>query len=352
MNSPMERSDGGLSIAVLVDDEYVQKWERDALVSLAAEPDIRITHVVVNEKTRDHDRLLSLVTFVREAFKQIREYPLWSLVGVARLLTPDPEYERPTSIRSIEGVSDAEWLSCMPQSADGFGNTLPDETVDVIQEHSDVVIRFGFGVLKGRILQSPTYGVLSYHPGDIRAYRGQPGGFWEFLNGEDEMGVTLQRINETLDGGEIAAFEPIDISDANTWQEIKRRIFFVAEGMLVPGVRTLTDPEKEVTEPNRIGDLYKNPKGWSVIRYVLKNTRGRVVNVIRGGSLSSSLMQMRPVTSALLAVSGFTISIIHPMFTHHYVMPIHIEQIVSILIFILFMIVILYNGIQPRTKEI
>lgn len=352
MSSPMEISNDSLSVAILVNDEYIQKWKRDALASLAAEPDIEITHVVVNEKTRDHDQPRSLATFVRDAFKQIREYPLWSLVGVARLLTSDSEYKRPASIRSIEGVSDAEWLSCMPQPADGFGNTLPDETVDVIQEHSDIVIRFGFGVLKGRVLQSPTYGVLSYHPGDIRTYRGQPGGFWEFLNGEDEMGVTLQRINETLDGGEIAAFEPIDISDANTWQEIKQRIFLVTEGMLVPGVRTLSDPEKGVTEPSDIGDLYKLPKGWSVIRYVLKNTRGRVRNTIRGGDLGSSLVQKWPVTAALLPVSGFVISITHPMFTHHYVTPIHIEQIIGILVFLLFLVVLLHDGLQPKTKGI
>lgn len=270
-----------LKVAVLIGDEYIPQWERSALASLVAEPDIEITHVVINDRKNAPDHRWKWMTFARNAFEQIRKYPLWSLVGVARLLTPAPEYERPVHIDSIEGLSNAERLFCTPELVEEFWNTLPDETVDHI-ENVDIVVRFGFGMIKGRILRAPKYGVLSYHPGDIRQYRGQPGGFWEFLNGEDEMGVTVQRLNETLDGGEIAALEIIDISGMNTWQEIKKQVYYTAENMLIPAVRTLTESDTTVEPPDQIGDLYSIPEGWAVLRYVVKNTRGRIQHYITG----------------------------------------------------------------------
>lgn len=51
--------------------------------------------------------------------------------------------------------------------------------------------------------------------------------------------MTVQRLNETLDGGEILAFEhvPIDaIDDADTWPEVGRRLFERSEGMLAAAV--------------------------------------------------------------------------------------------------------------------
>jgi hypothetical protein len=337
-----------LKVAVLVGDEYIQQWERNALASLVAEPDIEITHVVINDRKNAPDHRWEWMTFARNAFEQIREYPLWSLVGVARFLTPAPEYKRPVHIDSIEGLSNAERLFCTPQPVDGFWNTLPDETVDHIK-NVDIVVRFGFGMIKGRILRAPKYGVLSYHPGDIRQYRGQPGGFWEFLNGEDEMGVTVQRLNETLDGGEIASFEIIDISGMNTWQDIKKQVYYTAENMLIPAVRTLTESDKTVEQPDQIGDLYSIPERWAVLRYVVKNTRGRIQNYITGKTPSPTRIWGRASAIAFLLITGILIVGTHPLFTHHYVVPIHIEQVVGLVIFALGIVLLFSNDQRQIT---
>jgi hypothetical protein len=272
-----EMGDSKLEIAVLVDDGYIKQWERNALASLAAEPDIEITHIVINDRESTHDHNWEWLAPVQSIVEQIRALPLWSLVGIVRLLTPDPAYDQPVHIDSIEWLSDAERLSCTPHSVSTYWSTLPDETVNHI-ENVDIAIRFGFGMIKGRILREPTYGVLSYHPGDIRKYRGTPAWFWEFLNDEDEVGATVQLLNETLDGGAIAAFETIDVSGFHTWQEVKKTAFPQAEGLLVSAVRTLTETDESVEQPEQIGELNFKPKGWDVLRYVYKNTRGRIRN--------------------------------------------------------------------------
>lgn len=338
----IEDPNSKLEVAILVSDECLQQWERNALATLVAEPDIEVTHIIINDRSNETDYRWEWMRFARNALERIRAYPLWSLVGIARLLRPNPEYKRPVPIDSIEGLSNAERLFCSPQPEGEFWNTLPDEIVDHI-ENVDVVVRFGFGMIKGRILRTPKHGVLSYHPGDIRKYRGQPSGFWEFLNDEGEIGVTVQRLNETLDGGEIAALRTIDISELNTWQEIKKEAFSTAEGMLVPAVRTLTDPDKTVERPDQIGELYFNPKGWAVLRYVFKNTRGRIKNYITDKVPSPSHIWRRPGFIVLLLLVGLLIVGSHPLFTHHYVVPLHIEQITGLVIVALSTILLVTN---------
>ncbi|MFC7203392.1 hypothetical protein ACFQJC_07695 [Haloferax namakaokahaiae] len=263
-----------LRVTLLLDEEYVEQWQYNALASLVEEPAIEITHVVINSEVRVLSPERTRAMFVRDAISQLRRYPLWSLVGIARTLRPAPTHTRPVHISSLDGVSSATRIDCHPTRVDTYWNVLPDGVVDEIGT-TDVAIRFGFGMLKGDVLSAPTYGVLSYHLGDVRTYRGQVGGFYEFINDEDEMGITLQRLTETLDGGEIVELETIDISGLETWQEIRQQACYTAERMLLPGVRTVTDPNAEVTAPDELGTLYKIPKGRDVVSYLVKNSRGR-----------------------------------------------------------------------------
>jgi hypothetical protein len=320
-------NDTPVQVALLVNDDHIHRWKRNAVSTLTAESAIEITHVIVNKQTSGADH--GWESFIRNAVTQFREDPLWSIVGIARLLTTDPEYKESVPLDTISDVSDAEWISCSPQPLDKYWKTLPDEAVACIED-VDVIIRFGFGMIRGPILKASKYGVLSYHPGDIRVYRGQPGGFWEFLNGDDVMGVTVQRLNNTLDGGEIAELETVDISDVNTWQEIQRRAYHTAEGMLVPAVNTLISTNKDLQKPDELGELYSLPKGWAVLKYVAMNTLGRTKNLVEHGVPRSPTTQWKNGVASLLSLSGLLVLGLHPVFTHHFVTQVHVEGILGI----------------------
>ena len=64
-----------------------------------------------------------------------------------------------------------------------------------------MVMLGGFGIVKEPLLSLAPQGILSYHHGNMRKYRGQPVGFWELYNGEREMGVTVQRLAAGIDKG-------------------------------------------------------------------------------------------------------------------------------------------------------
>lgn len=83
-----------------------------------------------------------------------------------------------------------------------FVHRFPSDAVEHIKaKRLDVLIRFGFNILRGEILTSARCGVWSYHHGDGDYYRGGPAHFWEVYEGNPISGVMLQVLTEELDAG-------------------------------------------------------------------------------------------------------------------------------------------------------
>jgi len=83
-----------------------------------------------------------------------------------------------------------------------FVQRFPADAIEKIRAGNlDVLIRFGFNILHGDILQAARYGVWSFHHGDNNFYRGGPAHFWELVEGSPLSGVILQVLTEELDGG-------------------------------------------------------------------------------------------------------------------------------------------------------
>ncbi|MGA2038488.1 MAG: hypothetical protein ABSH42_04360 [Bryobacteraceae bacterium] len=85
-----------------------------------------------------------------------------------------------------------------------FVHRFPADAIELIREkHLDVLIRFGFNILRGEILTAARCGVWSYHHGDGDYYRGGPSHFWEVYEGNPISGAMLQVLTEELDAGKV-----------------------------------------------------------------------------------------------------------------------------------------------------
>ena len=81
-----------------------------------------------------------------------------------------------------------------------------EQTQDVAELAPDVLVLIaGFGIIGEPLLSLAPHGVLAYHHGDMRRYRGMPPAFWELFNDETEMGVTVQRLSPGLDDGALSS---------------------------------------------------------------------------------------------------------------------------------------------------
>ena len=87
-----------------------------------------------------------------------------------------------------------------------YSDWINDDDVNTIRKYDlDVIIRLGFRILKGGILNSAKCGIWSFHHADNNVNRGGPAGFWEVFQQEPTTGSILQILNEDLDGGQIIA---------------------------------------------------------------------------------------------------------------------------------------------------
>jgi hypothetical protein len=85
-----------------------------------------------------------------------------------------------------------------------FVHRFPPEVIERIRTKKlDVLIRFGFNILRGDILHCAKYGVWSYHHGDNDFFRGGPAYFWEVYEGNPLSGAVLQVLTEELDAGKV-----------------------------------------------------------------------------------------------------------------------------------------------------
>lgn len=108
-------------------------------------------------------------------------------------------------------------ISCLT-TRKGYAEYFDAKDVAIIKSYKlDFILRFGFGIIKGEILEAATYGVWSYHHDDDRKYRGVPTGFWEIWFNDPVNAAILQRLTNQLDSGVIlhkAYFGTID----HSWQ--------------------------------------------------------------------------------------------------------------------------------------
>lgn len=174
-----------------------------------------------------------------------------ALEGLKDRLLPSPSRR---NLHDEPALADAEIRPVKPVSADsGPGVEFPAAAVDRLSE-VDIAFHNGVGILRGEVLAAPTAGVLGYHHGDLRAVRGSYYGVWEFIEGADRGGVTVQRLSETLDAGEVVAFEPVDIRDVRSFAEVRHRLWDASVPLLARAVRQLRE---DGFEPDRVpaGDL-------------------------------------------------------------------------------------------------
>ncbi|HVL96895.1 MAG TPA: formyltransferase family protein [Solirubrobacteraceae bacterium] len=136
------------------------------------------------------------------------------------------------------------------------------ETIALLRSlDADCAVRSGFGIIREPVLSIPQRGMLSYHHGDIRRYRGQPVAFWELYNGEREMAVTVQLLSERLDAGRIVVQRPVPIRPTDSWRDLRQRAYDAGVDMLHEACRLVArdDFVPEVVPPEQLGDLYTLP---------------------------------------------------------------------------------------------
>jgi folate-dependent phosphoribosylglycinamide formyltransferase PurN len=111
------------------------------------------------------------------------------------------------------------------------------EFLDAMAPDLGVVV--GTHILRGEIFSRPRLGSINLHLGAAPEFRGSSPGFFEMLEGVPEVGVTVHRVTDTLDGGNILLQERFPLDIAPRGDPLAYLSRYVSEVLCPNGVRMM-----------------------------------------------------------------------------------------------------------------
>jgi len=263
----------GPALCLLLPGPTVPEWQASALAHLLEHTEATVTAVGYNG--------LDTSRSPTETLRRVAELREWAVVSaIDEWVRADDVSGQRVPISTVCDITAVTTRTIEPTVVDGWKQRLPAEPVEALAAEATLCIRFGFGFIVGPVLSAFEHGVLSYHHGDLREYRGQPMGFWEFVEGAETAGVTVQQLTDELDAGRVAARTTVPIADCRTWGAVKRRLYDASTDMLPEAVRAVRTGESH--PPERLGDVYTLPRGKPVATFALKSVYGHLHERVRG----------------------------------------------------------------------
>ena len=142
-----------------------------------------------------------------------------------------------------------------------------------------IVVSFG-KFLPAPLLQIPTHGSLNVHPSLLPKFRGPSPVAWAILEGDSTSGVTLIRVNERIDAGDVLLKEEYPITQADDIQTLSERLFRKGSELLLKGLTLVAEggaaftpqEEKKATYAPRLkksdGDIDWSDEGRRIARQI------------------------------------------------------------------------------------
>lgn len=122
------------------------------------------------------------------------------------------------------------------------------------------------------VLKLPTYGCYNIHSGKLPHYRGCLAPFWAMLNDDKICTVTLHRMTEKIDGGEIIAEVPVPI-EKETLHELLLKILPVGGKLINDSIPLILAGKKLERADLNGGHYYQFPDRKAKQAFLAKGYR-------------------------------------------------------------------------------
>ena len=258
----------------MLDGLTVPRWIDLVLRQIAARDFLELSLVVLNGEGEDRRPLPVRLWHGRKRLL----YRLYERADEAVYAEPGDAFQ-PVHAGVLDGVPAIETKPLSPRP---FEHRFDERTLEQIKDADlDVMIRFGFRIIRGAILDCARYGVWSFHHGDSRRYRGGPSFFWEMYDGEPVTGTTLQILTEELDAGRViyrshSATDPVSLRRGRSAVFLKSANFVVRRltDLHTHGFERLESLPTYTEPPPRHVPIYTTPTNRQTARFLVKTAAG------------------------------------------------------------------------------
>jgi methionyl-tRNA formyltransferase len=150
---------------------------------------------------------------------------------------------------------------------------------DLTELRPDIIVVAAYGrILPGEVLFLPPLGCYNVHASVLPAYRGPAPVRWAIINGERTTGITIFRMDEGMDTGDVLVDESLEIGPDETAGMLTDRLAGLAAEMITPALEEIVagtarfvpqDHEKATVVP-----ILKKGDGlidWSLSAELIRN---------------------------------------------------------------------------------
>ena len=278
-----------LRIGIMLDDFHVPMWEYTMFQNIINSDYAEISLVILNSNEKPITENKSLVSKVVNNRGRI----LYLAVRRTLEIIYETLIDRNTQLPDAKKNQNSEHLFSETPIIDV--NTIQNQRSDVFFDSDileirnyklDIMVRCGFRILRGDILNAAKYGIWSFHHGDNNKNRGGPAGYWESMEGWPETGSILQILTEDLDNGRVlyrsySCTESMSLTDNASnyyWKSLSFLTRKMQELHRVGGEIFLQQANENNKHPSFYSErLYVNPTNLELARLV----SGKVLKKIK-----------------------------------------------------------------------
>jgi hypothetical protein len=190
-NKSNDKNKRKLRFGIFCNSYLLKKWQLKTIEYLLGSGEAELVLLVINANVFQKESLLKKINlwFGRHFIYKLYQRFFYHADSIK-------EIDLSQKFRNIPSID------CTVKMKGKYSEYFSDEDISAIREFKlDFMLRFGFNIIRGEILEVAKFGVWSFHHDDETKYRGGPPGFWEIYNNDPINGSILQKLTDKLDSG-------------------------------------------------------------------------------------------------------------------------------------------------------
>lgn len=243
-----------INYAVMVNGHSIKRWQAETIQQLNESGLCRCVLIISNPEVKSRKRNIFLKLFSRHSLYNF-------LLNRYFDVEAEQMTELPAGVPMIEVAADQK----------GATHYFAESDIQKIKEFQpSFILRFGYNILRGDILDAAPHGIWSFHHGDERNFRGGPFGFHEIRTKTPVTGVILQKLTSRLDAGHVLLRREY-ITVMHSWKEMRQRLLAANTDMVLLAVKMyIVHKEIVPIASTSKAPIYKVPGAWRLSLFVLK----------------------------------------------------------------------------------
>ena len=249
-----------LRYGILVNNLVLQRWQLEVMERLEEENIADLTLIVRKEpKTKNSYKKIKN----RKGSLLFRLYNKFYVKKKSHKLKP---------VDTKEFFAKVPVQVCEIEKKGNYSEYFSESDIAVIKEAKlDFIIRFGFGIIRGEILNAAKHGVWSYHHDDERVIRGGPPCFWEIFLGISTTGSILQRLTDRLDCGRVIRRGTFQTHPYSYWRNVDQAYGESARWVALEAKKITLNGKLDYARPaSEEGSIYRLPTNSIFILFLVK----------------------------------------------------------------------------------